>query len=298
MGLLSSSKKTTVNNDNRTINDLSNSNFDFSENIDGDFNKNTGTINMIDPNAIAGALALSEGAMGLADNALTANTGVVTRAMDNSAYLTDSAMGLANSAMTNNAYLTDSVIGFADSAMTNNAHLADSSMTNSAYLAEIGMNNAAYMADSSMTNSAYLADSAMTNNAFLADSTINASRGMLSDSLTFGMDTTNKMAAFSGDALQLTDNMSARGINAALAIHESAANQVAQGNELAYALATNARAQSAENTQALGDGFEQAMQFVEGFSRSDGAAIAESNAKYMALTAGAVLIAVFFFKGK
>lgn len=245
MGLFSSSKRSTTNNDNRVINDYANATLDnsidnsseyYSE-LNGDFNNNTGTITMIDPNAIEGALEISGQAMGLADN------------------VTENAMY--------------SVGETASEAMANNTALSSYAIGQNTDLAGYVVDEAGSMLDSSLT----FADEAFTT---AADS----------------------MTSFNTSALQLTDNMSQRGLDGALAVHDSALNQVAMGNDLALGLASNARAQSSETMDALGDGFEQMMQFTEQFSRSDGAALAKTNMETVAVLAVAGVVVAFMFRGK
>jgi hypothetical protein len=230
MGLFSSSKRSTNNNDNRIINDYANAVWDNShtvtnsneQTIDGDFNNNTGSITMVDPNAIEGALEISGQAMGLADSVVGQNT------------------ALSSYAIGQNTDLAGYVVDEAGSMLDSSLEFADSTFQNA----------------------------------------------------------NNNMTAFNTSALQLTDNLSQRGMNGALAVHDSAMMQIDAGSDLAMGLASNARAQSSETIGALGDGFEQMMQFTEQFSRSDGAALAKTNMETVAVLAGAGIVLAFMFRGK
>lgn len=211
MGLFGggNSKKTTTNNDNRVVNDYANASWDNSVNheylqeTNGDFNNNTGNITMIDPNAIEGALSISENAMGRM------------------------------------AGVNADSLNFADGVMSN------------------------------------------------ALSSVN---GIAGDSLEFASG-----ALDSGfDAAQ---NMGMFSIDAAMNFADNATLQQQSNNQLAMALAGNAREQSAENNQALTDGFEQMMQFTEQFSRSDGAAVAATNTKTVGFMVAGLVAVLFLSKG-
>lgn len=104
------------------------------------------------------------------------------------------------------------------------------------------------------------------------------------------------------ETTQFADNVSQRGLDAALAVHDSALNQVESGNELALSLAQQnseaALLQQQDNNDALTSGFRQAMQFVEGFSRSDGTEVAKTQMYTIAIVAVGVVGAMFVFKGR
>ncbi|WP_218397986.1 hypothetical protein [Alteromonas lipotrueae] len=216
MGLFSSSSKssnTTNNYDNRVINDYANANWDNSIDvheeslIEGDFNNNTGTITMVDPNVMD------------AYDGMIAGMGAATR----------DSHATANSAM-----------GYVKGVATDSMEFA----------------------------------SGLFNNGVSA------------------------MQGVTGDALELADGVNARTLDSAMMVHDSALTQVQMGNELAVALSGNARAQQADTNAALNDGFEQMMQFTEQFSRSDGAALAETNMKTVALVAVAGVMAAYMFRKK
>lgn len=219
MGLFSSSnKRSTTNNDNRTINDFSNA--DLSQDnshkyeyaLDGNNNNNSGTIIESDHGAIDAALTLADGAVG--------------------------------------------------------------------------------------SNTA-LASYAIGQNTDLAGHVVDGAGGMLSDSLSFADGVTSGAFGVSSDALYMADSMAARGLDASVRLADNAAYQVEQGNNLAMALSQTAREQSAETNRALTDGYEQMMQFTEDFSRSDGAAVAETNTKMVGvLVLGLVAAAVVMKGGK
>lgn len=158
------------------------------------------------------------------------------------------------------------------------------------------------LADSVVGQNTALSSYAIGQNTDLAGYVVDSAGGMLDSSLTFADEAfttaADSMTSFNRDALTLTDNMSQRGLDAAMMVHDSAVNQVAMGNDLAMGLASNARAQSAETMDALGDGFEQMMQFTEQFSRSDGAALAKTNMETVAVIAISGVIIAYMFRGK
>lgn len=227
MGLFGGGDRKTTNEDNRIINDYANASWDnsvrneYSNELNGDFNNNTGTITMVDPNAIEGALSISENAMGLADSVVGANTYVADSAMKNNTLLADSAMGHIKSANSDSLTFADGVV-----------------------------NNA--------------------------------------------LDSVNGIA---GDSLEMAQSMGAYSIDAAMNFADNAIYQQQSNNELVLALAGNAREQSAENNQALTDGFEQMMQFTEQFSRSDGAAVAETNTKTVGFMVAGLVAVMLLAKG-
>lgn len=219
MGLFSSSnKRSTTNNDNRTINDFSNADLsqDHSKRyeyaLDGDNNNNSGTIVTSDHGAIDAALNMADG------------------------------VAASNAAMANYA---------------------------------IGQNTD------------------------LAGHAVDGARGMLGDSLEFADGVTSNALNVSSEALYIADGMAGRGLDASIRLADNAAYQVEQGNNLALALSQVAREQSAETSRALTDGYEQMMQFTEHFSRSDGAAVAETNVKMIGvIVIGLAATALILKRGK
>ena len=130
MGLFGGGDRKTTNEDNRIINDYANASWDnsvrneYSNELNGDFNNNTGTITMIDPNAIEGALSISENAMGLADSVVGANTYLADSAMNNNTLLADSAMGRMAGVNADSLEFADGVMG--DALSTVNGIAGDS----------------------------------------------------------------------------------------------------------------------------------------------------------------------------
>ncbi|GLX80889.1 hypothetical protein [Thalassotalea eurytherma] len=130
MGLFSSSKKTTTNQDNRTIHDYSGADFSQDWEIDnsltGDYNNNTGTINVLDGGAIELAAqanqinaGLASESLSFADNAIGVGA-ELAYALGSDAIQAGVEAGNLAGAMhdTNAAFLSDSQnqsLGFADS---------------------------------------------------------------------------------------------------------------------------------------------------------------------------------------
>tara|TARA_Y100000994_G_C15703663_1_gene446405 strand:+ start:4108 stop:4863 length:756 start_codon:yes stop_codon:yes gene_type:complete len=249
MGLFGGGDRKTTNEDNRIINDYANASWDnsvrneYSNELNGDFNNNTGTITMIDPNAIEGALSISENAMGLADSVVGSNT-----------YLADSAMN-------NNTLLADSAMGHMKSVNSDSLTFADGVMSNA----------------------------------------LDSVNGIAGDSLEFASGALDSgfdsMRGLAGDSMALAQSMGAYSIDAAMNFADNASFQQQSNNELVLALAGNAREQNAENNQALTDGFEQMMQFTEQFSRSDGAAVAETNTKTVGFMVAGLVAVMLLSKG-
>lgn len=126
-------------------------------------------------------------------------------------------------------------------------------------------------------------------------------------------DAISQVSGIAGNALELSDslfstgvslidNVSARGLDAALAVHTAGAEQLQLGSELTLALAQQnndaALEQQADNNNALTNGFASAMQFVEDFSRSDGNEIANTNLKVVGVVVLGVVLSVFLFNRK
>jgi hypothetical protein len=127
----------------------------------------------------------------------------------------------------------------------------------------------------------------------LSNTMVEASNSMLSESLA------SSGQVFNTAALSL-DSANARTIDAAMAFTEASAFQSENNNDFALALsAQNGEAAlmaQNDNNNALENGFKSSMQFVEQFSRSDGASISESTNKMVMVLAGAGLIGYFLVK--
>lgn len=95
------------------------------------------------------------------------------------------------------------------------------------------------------------------------------------------------------DATGVIDNSGERMLDAALAVHDSALSQIDMGNDLALNLARVGADQTADTNDALTGGFGSMMQFIEDYSRSDGASLAETNMKTVGVLAVAMVAAVY-----
>lgn len=95
------------------------------------------------------------------------------------------------------------------------------------------------------------------------------------------------------DATGVLDNAGERMLDSALAVHDSALSQIDMGNDLALSLASINADQTENNNDALASGFKSMMQFVEGYSRSDGSALAETNMKTVGIIAVAAVAAFY-----
>jgi len=102
------------------------------------------------------------------------------------------------------------------------------------------------------------------------------------------------------NAAEIIDTQGARNIDAVMAISEQGYQQMALGSNLALSLfGTSQEAailQQQDNNNALENGFKSSMQFVEDFSRSDGADVAKTNMKTIGIIAVGAVLAIFAFK--
>lgn len=122
---------------------------------------------------------------------------------------------------------------------------------------------------------------------------LSAVRSVAGDAMLNANDANRLMAGLATDSMTLAEGVNARTLDSALMVHDSALSQIEMGNNLALGLAANAREQSAETRDSLGDGFEQMMQFAEGFSRSDGNDVAKTNMQTVGVIAAALVLAAF-----
>jgi hypothetical protein len=201
----------------------------------------------------------------------------------------------------------DSALSFAEN-NSENAYLAVmDSNDNMGSVAESGLE----LADSLGFGAFDLADSAIGTNAALADS-VSGGAFDLADSLGFGaFDLAGSLsdsflgagAEMFGAGAELINQSGERNLDAALSIHNTGLQQLELGTEFVtnlnqQSLDTNLQAQR-DNNAALSNGFKSSMQFVEGFSRSDGNAVAEVNMKTVGLLSlAAVGVAFAVRKGK
>ena len=156
------------------------------------------------------------------------------------------------------------------------------------------------LADSVAQSNAYLTDTAMN----LAGSVSNfalqtgfelGDRGLaVGESVAaMGLNTAQNLALGYGDLVNEQGN---RNLNAALMVNQSGIEQLQIGSDLVMAISAQGSAQQADNNASLNNGFKGAMQFVESFSRSDGASIAETTNKTMMFLVGAAVVGVFIMK--
>jgi len=108
-----------------------------------------------------------------------------------------------------------------------------------------------------------------------------------------GLDTAENLALGFGDFVNEQGN---RNLNAALMVSDSGIEQLKIGSELMLSINDQNTEQQFNNTTALNNGFKSSMQFVEDFSRSDGASIAETTNKTMMFMVGAAVVGIFIFK--
>lgn len=104
---------------------------------------------------------------------------------------------------------------------------------------------------------------------------------------------TNTVAGTTSDFLKTADNLNLYTIDAAMNAQDNAIASQQIGTDLVLALQSSAADQAADNNDALTSGFEQSMQFIEQFSRSDGAALAQNNTKTIAVIAAAAVAVAF-----
>jgi hypothetical protein len=108
-----------------------------------------------------------------------------------------------------------------------------------------------------------------------------------------GLDTAENLALGYGDFVNEQGN---RNLNAALMVNQSGLEQLQIGSDLVLAISEQGAMQQADNNTSLNNGFKGAMQFVEDFSRSDGASIAETTNKTMMFIVGAAVVGIFILK--
>jgi hypothetical protein len=152
-------------------------------------------------------------------------------------------------------------------------------------------------------------------NTALASQVSDMSGLMLAEGLSFG-------SGVLGDAAELVNSQGERNINAAMRISEvgymqnqdsmNLANDLFQtsqaGANSMFESATNsatgilmnaqeaALIQQQDNNNALENGFKSSMQFVEDFSRSDGADLAKTNMQTVGFLVGGLVLSVMVYK--
>jgi hypothetical protein len=236
-------------------------------NIGGDGNN----VNFTDHGAIEGALQFAR------DNSSNAFSAV----MDSNANMgsvAESGLALADSTADGAFDLVDGITGTV-------AGLADN----------LGFGAFDLASDMAGTN-AELASQSMMNSSALASEGFSLANSLSSDFIGAG-------AEMFGAGAELINQSGERNLDAALSIHNTGLQQLELGTEFVtnlnqQSLDNNLQAQR-DNNAALSNGFKSSMQFVEGFSRSDGNAVAEVNMKTVGLLSlAAVGVAFAVRKGK
>lgn len=107
-------------------------------------------------------------------------------------------------------------------------------------------------------------------------------------------------AGLMSENLGFLDSAHRANLSSAISLHNTGFQQLQLGTGLANDLVSTttnfAFEAQRDNNAALVTGFENAMQFVEDFSRSDGAAVAETNMKTIGIIALAAVVTTFIFK--
>lgn len=186
--------------------------------------------------------------------------------------------------------------GFGDSALTavmdSNANMAAVADNGLALADSLGHGAFELASDVTGTN-AELANQAMMINGSLVSDSFSLADSMSSSFLNAGAD-------MFGAGAELIDQSGQRNLEAALAVHDTGLQQLQLGTDFVtqlnqQSLDTNLQAQR-DNNDALTGGFKSAMQFVEGFSRSDGNAVAETNMKTVGILSLAAIGVAFAVK--
>jgi len=120
--------------------------------------------------------------------------------------------------------------------------------------------------------------------------TNNADNRIINDGEFAGNNGTVNDGQFAGNTGTITTT-DGGAIDAALQLSEQGYHQTALGVDLAKSLAK-------DNNATLANSFKTSMQFVEDFSRSDGADLAAENSKTVGILVGGVVlvIAIYVFK--
>lgn len=194
----------------------------------------------------------------------------------------------------------ESALAFAGS-NSENAYLAVmDSNANMASVAEAGME----LSDSLGHGAFGLAEGVTSTNAELANSAMMINGSLVSDSFSLADSLADSFlgagASMFGAGAELIDQSGQRNLDAAMAVHGTGLQQLQLGTDFItdlnqQSLDTNLQAQK-DNNDALTGGFKSAMQFVEGFSRSDGNAVAETNMKTVGLLSLAAIGVAFAMK--
>lgn len=206
-------------------------------------------------------------------------------------------------------------VNFTDYGAINGAFDVVKGATESAMLATMNASdNMAAVADNglaladSLGHGAYgLASDVTSTNAELANQAMMINGSLVSDSFSLADSLSHSFLSSGADMFgagaELINESGERNLEAALAVHNTGLQQLQLGTDFVsqlnqQSLDSNLQAQK-DNNDALTNGFKSSMQFVEGFSRSDGNAVAETNMKTVGiLSLAAIGVAFALKKGK
>jgi len=193
---------------------------------------------------------------------------------------------IAQASIENNHSISQSMAALSSEGMSLANELGFQSINVGASVAESSM----ALVDSLASGAFGFADSVVGTNAAVVNQYGDLSALMLDRTLATG-------EGIFSEGAQLLSDQSDRNLSAALSVTEAGAYQQMKGYDFARDLfAQNGDAaiiQQQTNSDALGNGFKSMMQFAEGFSRSDGNAVAEINMKTIGLLALAAIGVAF-----
>lgn len=182
--------------------------------------------------------------------------------------------------------------------------LADSLGSGAFGLASDVAGTSAELANSLGSGAFNLVGDITSTNAELANQAMMINGSLVSDSFSLADSLANSFlgagAEMFGAGAELIDQSGQRNLDAALAVHDTGLQQLQLGTDFVtqlnqQSLDTSLQSQK-DNNDALTGGFKSAMQFVEGFSRSDGNAAAETNMKTVGLLSLAAIGVAFAMK--
>jgi len=198
-----------------------------------------------------------------------------------------------NTTTTNTTTSTVQDFDGADFSTDNAIHGANANNSGTINTSDYGaINSALAFANATSGTNAIITEQSLS----LANESMNSSASLASEGFSLSE------SLFSTSA-ELVDNINSRTIDSAAALHSAGLQQLNLGTEFIstlnqQSLDNNLQSQQ-DNNDALVQGFASSMQFVEDFSRSDGAAVAETNMKTIGVLAvSGVLIALVLKKGK
>lgn len=124
--------------------------------------------------------------------------------------------------------------------------------------------------------------------------------GLVDQGFNFALEAIGVNSGLVGDVVEAVDMQGDRNLAAAMRVSELGFEQNRASNELAmdlFNVSQNAAyAQQQDNNAALANGYQSSMQFVEGFSRSDGNALAQTNMKTIGFLMGGLVLSVLAYK--